>query len=111
MVQSSEREQQHFRLLPYISRYDKKVLKGIAKVMADERDESGSEGDWFSDSEASNFEGEMTVTVTFIYLSIAGFWTSPIHFISTRHKTPLFTLLHHFFYFISFVILSPTTQQ
>lgn len=47
-----------FRLLPYISRYDKKVLKGIAKVMADERDESGSEGDWFSDSEASNFEGE-----------------------------------------------------
>ena len=46
-----------FRLLPYVSRHDKKVLKEIAKVAADERDESGSEDDWFTDSEGSDYEG------------------------------------------------------
>jgi hypothetical protein len=47
-----------FRLLPYVSRYNKKVLKEIAQMIADEREESGSEKDWFSESEASDFDDE-----------------------------------------------------
>ena len=47
-----------FRLLPYISRYNKKVLRKIAQMVADEREESGSEQDWFSETEASDFDEE-----------------------------------------------------
>jgi hypothetical protein len=46
-----------FRLLPYVSRHDKKVLKEVAKVAAEERDESGSDDDWFTNSEGSDYEG------------------------------------------------------
>ena len=46
-----------FRLLPYVSRYDKKVLKTIAERVADEREESGSEDDWLTNSEGSDYEG------------------------------------------------------
>jgi hypothetical protein len=40
-----------FRLLPYVSCYDKKLLKDIAKEVADERSESDSEDDWYSGSD------------------------------------------------------------
>lgn len=40
-----------FRLLPYISRYNKKLLKKIAKEVADERFETDSEDDWYSGSD------------------------------------------------------------
>ena len=46
-----------FRLLPYISRHDKKVLKEVAKTLVDEREESGSEDDWLTNSEGSDYEG------------------------------------------------------
>jgi len=46
-----------FRLLPYTSRHDKKVLKEIARIEADEREESGSDDDWFTNSEGSDYEG------------------------------------------------------
>jgi hypothetical protein len=46
-----------FRLLPYVSRCDKKILKEIARTIADEREESGSEDDWFTNSEGSDYEG------------------------------------------------------
>ena len=37
-----------FRLLPYVSRHNKKLLKKIAKEVADERSGSDSEDDWYS---------------------------------------------------------------
>src|SRR6202051_3805885 len=37
-----------FHLLPYMSRYNKKLLRKIAKEVADERSESDSEDDWYS---------------------------------------------------------------
>jgi len=40
-----------FRLLPYVSRHDKKLLKEIAKEVAEERDETDSEDDWDSGSD------------------------------------------------------------
>jgi hypothetical protein len=40
-----------FRLLPYVSRYDKKLLKKIAKEVTDERFETDSEDDWYSGSD------------------------------------------------------------
>ena len=46
-----------FRLLPYVSRHDKNLLKEIAKDISDDREESGSEEDWFTDSEGSDYEG------------------------------------------------------
>ena len=46
-----------FRLLPYVSRHDKKLLKEIAQQINDEREESGSEEDWLTDSEGSDYEG------------------------------------------------------
>jgi hypothetical protein len=46
-----------FRLLPYTSRHNKKVLKEIAKLAADEREDSGSDDDWFTNSEGSDYEG------------------------------------------------------
>jgi hypothetical protein len=46
-----------FRLLPYVSRHDRKLLKEIAKKVSDEREESGSDDDWFTNSEGSDYEG------------------------------------------------------
>jgi hypothetical protein len=46
-----------FRLLPYVSRHNKKVLREVAKVAAEEREESGSDDDWFTNSEGSDYEG------------------------------------------------------
>jgi transposase InsO family protein len=46
-----------FRLLPYVSRHDKKLLREIARDIADEREESGSEEDWVTNSEGSDYEG------------------------------------------------------
>jgi hypothetical protein len=46
-----------FRLLPYVSRHDKNILREVAKVAADERDETGSEEDWLTNSEGSDYEG------------------------------------------------------
>jgi hypothetical protein len=46
-----------FRLLPYVSRHNKKILKEVAKVIADERECSGSEDDWLTNSEGSDYEG------------------------------------------------------
>jgi hypothetical protein len=46
-----------FRLLPYVSCHDKNLLKEIAKDISDDREESGSEEDWFTDSEGSDYEG------------------------------------------------------
>ena len=40
-----------FRLLPYISRYNKKLLKEIAKEVMEERSDSDSEDDWYSGSD------------------------------------------------------------
>ena len=40
-----------FRLLPYVSRHDKKLLKKIAREVAEERYESDSEDDWYSGSD------------------------------------------------------------
>ena len=46
-----------FRLLPYVSCHDKALLKEIAKEIADEREESGSEEDWFTNCDGSDYEG------------------------------------------------------
>ena len=40
-----------FRLLPYVSRYNKKLLKKIAREVAEEEIETDSEDDWYSGSE------------------------------------------------------------
>ena len=45
-----------FRLLPYVSRHDKKLLGEIARQVADERGSLKSEEDWMMDSEGSNYE-------------------------------------------------------
>jgi transposase InsO family protein len=44
-----------FRLLPYVSRHDKQVLKEIAQQIRE--DDSNSEEDWFTNSEGSDYEG------------------------------------------------------
>jgi hypothetical protein len=46
-----------FRLFPYTSYYNKKVLKEVAKLVTDEREDSGSDDDWFTNSEGSDNEG------------------------------------------------------
>jgi len=51
------KEQPLLDSLPYVSRHDKKLLKEIAQQINDEREESGSEEDWLTDSEGSDYEG------------------------------------------------------
>ena len=46
-----------YRLLPYVSRMDKRLLKEIAKELAEE-ESSDSDGDWYSSSEEDNYEDE-----------------------------------------------------
>jgi len=45
-----------FRLLPYTSRHDMKLLKEIARITAEERDDPETDEDWFTDSEGSDYE-------------------------------------------------------
>ena len=40
-----------FQLLPYVSGYNKKLLKKIAKEVIEERLETNSEDDWYSGSD------------------------------------------------------------
>jgi hypothetical protein len=47
-----------FRLLPYISRYNKALLKKIAEEMAEEDSDPSEEDEWYSSSEDDNFEDE-----------------------------------------------------
>jgi transposase InsO family protein len=47
-----------FRLLPYVSRHDKSLLKQIAKEVADESEESELEDDWYSSSSGDEFDDE-----------------------------------------------------
>jgi transposase InsO family protein len=46
-----------FRLLPYVSRHDKEILKEIARIAAEREEESESEDDWVTNSEGSDYEG------------------------------------------------------
>ena len=46
-----------FRLLPCVLHYGK-VHKGIAQMVVDERNESESGKDWFSEAESINFDGK-----------------------------------------------------
>jgi len=45
-----------FRLLPYTSRHDTKLLKEIAKVASEDKDEPETDEDWFTNSEGSDYE-------------------------------------------------------
>jgi transposase InsO family protein len=47
-----------FRLLPYISRYNKALLKKIAEEMAEEDSDPSEEDEWYSSSEEDNYEEE-----------------------------------------------------
>src|ERR1700691_4834903 len=48
-----------YRLLQYVSRHDIELLKEIAKEIADEEEGSGTDIDWYSNSdEESNYEEE-----------------------------------------------------
>ena len=48
-----------FHLLPYVSCYDKRLLKKIAKEVVEERLETDSEDDWYSGyNDADNFIDE-----------------------------------------------------
>jgi hypothetical protein len=40
-----------------VSHHDKKILREVAKLAIEEKEESGSEDDWFTNSEGSDYEG------------------------------------------------------
>jgi len=68
----------HFRLLPYVSHHDKKLLKEIAQQINDEREESGFEEDWFTDLEGSDYEGsEDEEYIPWIFSQILFFFSIP----------------------------------
>src|ERR1700733_2053075 len=47
-----------FRLLPYISRHNKSLLKRIAEEVAEEKEDSDSNDSWYSSSVSEEFEDE-----------------------------------------------------
>jgi transposase InsO family protein len=47
-----------FRLLPYVSRHDKSLLKQIAREVAEESEESNTDNDWNSSTSNDEFEEE-----------------------------------------------------
>lgn len=47
-----------FRLLPYVARHDKSLLKRIAKEMVEESEESDTDNDWCSSTSNDEFDEE-----------------------------------------------------
>jgi transposase InsO family protein len=45
-----------YRLLPYISRHNRSLLREIAQEIAEEEESSDSDSDWYSSSETDNYE-------------------------------------------------------